>query len=1033
MPFALDWKLRVEYYIEGLKKRINKEIVPLKLEIATTYDLLELEEAKKLNFTLIENGTPWGEKWEYAWFRSSVNIPPIYKGKRIEVYFKCNETLVWVNGKLAGSTNRKHDYVLLTTCAEGGKRYELMFESYAGHGATPEHYCIVVPDEDPIPEPVKPQRTVPEASIITWNEQAYQLYMDIKMLYLASNAMDENSMRRNQMEKALEDVTCILKLEESEDIFNSSVEESIAFLKPYLEAHNGSTTPEMFCIGHGHLDIAWLWDIEVTKRKVLRTFSTALSMMKEYPEYKFLQSQPYLYTMVKEMYPELYIEIKKAIERGQWIADGAMWVESDTNLVSGESLIRQFMYGKRFFKEEFGLESKVLWLPDVFGYSGALPQIMKGCGVEYFSTHKIYKNFQGGTDFPYDTYQWEGIDGSKVIGHNHRIYNARTKPDWLLDRWNKCNQKKETKVMLYPYGWGDGGGGPARDHLEYLRRTKDFEGVPKTRQASLLEFFQELERVGLPDAKYVGELYYEAHRGVYTTQANVKKGNRKSELGLREIEMWHTVASAVNQGDYPKDEIETLWKKVLLNQFHDILPGSSIEKVYEVANREYMEILRDINILFHNGIDKVMTESDNTYTVFNSLSWVRDTYVVLPISNSRVSIEDEQGKMLSSQSIKYGDHIALLVQVPSIPPCGTKILRLVSDKATNMKQGVWIKGNILENDFLRVEINNYGEIVSLWDKEAIRELIPTDQKMNKLEMYQDQPTIFDAWEIEAAYKKNPVDLYEDVKIVPKHSGPLEVSISIKRTINNSVINQNIILRAGERKIDFECEVDWRETHKLLKVAFPADIQTDVARYEIQFGHIKRATHQNTAFEKARFEVSGHKWMDISEHNYGMTIINDCKYGWDVLDGIPRLTLLRSPIAPDKNADRGIHNFIYSVYVHNTPFDHNVVRQGYELNIPAKIKDGTIIDKMSKTLLSVDTPNIIVETIKKSEDGESIIVRMYEALKQTTRCKLKISLPIESISVCNMIEEQIEEIPLSKESIELRFRPFEVKTLQINLK
>ncbi len=1084
MSFTCDWKLRVEHYIQSLERRIVKEVIHLVLKMATTYDILSLEEAKKLDFNPVKPGVPWGREWEYAWFKTQVTIPDYCENQRLEIFLKCNETgksmsnesLVWINNIISGSSNKKHDYVLLTPRAKEGESFELMIESYAGHGnygPNTRHYCVHLPGADPVPKVASTQQVVPKATVVTWNEEAYQLYMDLMMLYLASQAMDEKSMRRNKIEKALEDVTCILDLEAEDEAFNKSVLKGMEFIAPLMNAHNGSTSPEMFCIGHSHLDVAWEWTIDVAKRKALRTFSTALRMMDEYPEYKFLQSQPYLYCLAAEYAPEMYEEIKKAVKRSQWVPDGAMWVESDTNLVSGESLIRQFLYGKRFFKGEFGIDSKVLWLPDVFGYSGALPQIMQGCGVKYFSTHKIYKNFQGGTDFPYDTYIWEGIDGSTVVAHNHYIYSAETKPDWLLARWNRCNQKKETEIMLYPYGWGDGGGGPVRDHLEYLRRADDFEGIPRTRQASLQEFFEELEKKGIPEnARYVGEIYYEAHRGVYTTHGDIKKANRKSELGLREAEMWCAATSVIRNKSYPKEKLEQLWKGVLLNQFHDILPGSSMDKVYKIANEEYREILKDVSALIGKAQNEFVKPSGDGYTIFNSLSWERDAYVVLHVDSEKVKVVDADGNIQPFQGVKHKKGHALLVRFTTLPPCGAKTFQVLPDETdtvnmtgtmtlampglddgtaaevtafaisesgggltedTTMKATtVSLNDNVMENEFLRVEFNSYGEITSLFDKEEQRELVKDSLSINRLEMYEDQPTIFDGWELERAYKKNPVDIYSDIEIHSLSAGPLEARIRVKRRINKSVFSQDIVLRAGERRVDFETEVEWWEDHKLLKVAFPVDIFTSSARYEIQFGHVCRDTHENTDFEKARFEVCGHRWMDISEHNYGFTILNDCKYGWDTLDGIPRLTLLRSPMVPDKSADRGHHSFTYSVFPHRKAFDHKVVRQGYELNVPVYATKGVIGNKDEFSLFSISAPNVVIETVKCSEKGSGLVVRMYEALRQRTCCKLWTGFNLKKAASCNMLEEEQEVLEISDGAIDLTFKPFEVKTVMLEV-
>lgn len=510
---------------------------------------------------------------------------------------------------------------------------------------------------------------------------------------------------------------------------------------------------------------------------------------------------------IKEHYPEVYEEIRRAVAAGQWIVDGSLWVECDTNLVSGESLIRQFLYGKRFIREEFGVDSRVMWLPDVFGYTGALPQIMKGCGVDYFSTHKIYWNYNGGTLFPYDTFMWEGIDGTAVLAHNHRDYNSETRPSSIIDRWNLVTWKGETDVLLYPFGWGDGGGGPTRDHLEYLRRLGDFEGVPRTRQAQLVEFFHEIERRGIPDARYVGELYFEAHRGVYTTQAQTKRGNRKSEFALRDAELWATLATLSGGAEYPADALESAWKQVLLNQFHDIIPGSSIGRVYEEANAGYAQVIQDVSNLSTASRRSLLSPTDRAYTVWNSLSWERDIYVQLRAVSGVVV--DGDGSLLEQQEVTYGDGRALLVKVPSVPACGARTVYVVDSSAKAVGQAlpdqqaevasvpkgasVTFDGDtgqfVLENEYLRLRIDQCGEITSLYDKEAARELTADGQSLNRLEMYQDQPAYYEAWDIDITYRDKRIALDDGGKVSIVAGGPLEVRLKVEREINKSSMVQ----------------------------------------------------------------------------------------------------------------------------------------------------------------------------------------------------------------------------------------------------
>jgi len=1048
MALTSDRRRRIEKYLDALKQRLITRVAPVEMEMAITYELLSPEEASGLSFVACPVGTQWGAQWQYGWFRGSAVLPKSVEGKRVEFLFRSGEAIVYVNRRLVGGINRGHATVLLSEQARAGERYDILVEAYAGHGPTPTSAGPVRDRESLIPQVPDAQQVFQEASIVVFDEEAYQLYMDLLTLYDSIGSMDENSLRRHKIEKSLLDATFIIDLEGDSKSYAESVRKAREFLRPILAATNGSTAPEMFCIGHAHIDVAWLWPLAQTIRKAGATFATALGLMKEYPEYRFLQSQPQLYAYVKEYYPEVFQEIKKAVASGQWIVDGGLWVECDTNLVGGESLIRQFLYGKRFMREEFGVDSKVMWLPDVFGYSAALPQIMKGCGVEYFSTHKIFWNYNGGTVFPYDTFIWEGIDGTTVLAHNHRNYNAETKPSSIIWRWNKAIRKEETDVLLYPFGWGDGGGGPTRDHLEFLRRLKDFEGVPRTRQSSLEEFFEEVERRGAPKSRYVGELYFEAHRGVYTSQARTKLLNRKSEFALRDAELWSALAAVANGRDYPAETLERLWKQVLLNQFHDILPGSSIGRVYEEANSGYARVINDAGSVSAASRNTFLRQNPAAYTVWNSLSWDRPIFVELPV-DSGIAV-DSQGNPLDQQVVTRSSGQVLLVRVPSVPALGArtvyvdpgtgaKRVDLAADATALMHSGgvsavfdSVAREYVLENEFLKLRVDSRGEITSLYDKEADRELAANGRTLNRMELYQDQPSEYDAWDIDISYKEKPIELDGSGNARLLASGPLEARLRVERRIHKSVMIQDIVLRSGERRVDFETEVDWDETHKLLKVAFPVDVHSVDARYEIQFGHIRRARHQNTEFEKARFEVSGHKWMDVSEAAYGVAILNDCKYGWDTLDGVPRLTLLRAPVAPDPNADRGRHVFKYALLPHNEPFGESVVRAGYELNAPAHVDSGELPGGMYGPAIVVSKANVIVETVKRSEDRTALVVRMYECLGQRTKCRVELGFGFAEAAECNLIEENRYPLLPNGRSIDLVFRPFEIKTVLLKI-
>ncbi|MDF1515779.1 MAG: glycoside hydrolase family 38 C-terminal domain-containing protein, partial [Anaerolineae bacterium] len=710
-------------------------------------------------------------------------------------------------------------------------------------------------------------------------------------------------------------------------------------LSPLLACVNGSTTPVMYGFGHSHIDVAWLWPLQETERKAGRTLATQLALMEQYHEFVFLQSQPHLYWMLQQRYPDIYERVKAAVQSGQLIAEGGTWVEPDTNISSGESLIRQFIHGKRFYQEEFGVDCELLWLPDVFGYSGALPQIMRGCGVKYFSTQKIFWAYHGGDPFPYNTFIWEGIDGSEVYVHLHRDYNARVDPENVIQRWNTRVQKDGFSTRLYPFGFGDGGGGPTRNHLEFARRLENLEGAPQFRMASPIQFFKDQDTAGWPENRYVGELYFQCHRGVYTSQAKTKKGNRKSEFALRRAEMWAVAAQALSGYTVPTEVLDTAWKTVLLNQFHDILPGSSIARVYEEAEAAYADVIATADATARDAALHVVEET-NAVTVFNDLGWSRHVLVSLPADYS--GVEDSSGDTFPVQH-QDGQVLAEVV----VPSCGWVTLR--NTEMVNTPNTITVSEHSLENAFMRVTFNDKGEISSLIDKQADQAELAAGL-CNSFAMYKDVPTLFDAWDIDSMYELLPVPLDEPATFEVISSGPLVATIRITRRLNNSQMSQEVSLRRASRSLEFKTTIDWQERHKLLKVKFPVNIHSNDAIHEIQFGHIRRPNHRSRPFDGDRFEVANQKWTALAQGNQGCAVLNDCKYGVNVLGNSINLTLLKSAMAPDMHADLGLQEFSYAFYIWTGSFaGSDLIHEAYALNCPVMVVPG---DAGTRSLFSV---------------------------------------------------------------------------------
>lgn len=1021
MRFPKEWTNRINRWLQTMPTLFYRQAGSMALEGFVTQEQLSVEEAAGRRFKPMRTGTPWGAKWEYGWFRATLTIPESLAGECVVMRADHHggESAIYVNGVNAGARDRTHKEIRLIRKAKGGETFHVMLESYAGHGPRP---CGGGPCPDgvqTVPEPPPAQCAVGMCSFGIWEEELYQLWLDMQTLNDLMNHMpDRDSLRVTALLEGLKDATLAVDLELPRTDMLKTVRKGRELLKPLLQARNGSTAPFMHAFGHSHIDVAWLWPLRETEAKCTRTFSTQLQLMEQYPEYKFLQSQPHLYQMVKDQYPALYARIQKAAAKGQWIADGGMWVEADTNITGGESLIRQFIHGKRFFRDEFGAISELMWLPDVFGYSGALPQIMAGCGIKYFSTQKIFWTYEGGDVFPHNYFWWEGIDGTRTLAYLHNDYNSETNPATLIHRWNDRVQKDASHTgRLLPFGHGDGGGGPTRDHLEYLRRTRDLEGCPTCYQEAPARFFTAHPPRNLPT--WVGELYFQAHRGTYTSQAKTKLGNRKSEFALREAELWGAVASIQTAYRYPLARADALWKSVLLNQFHDIIPGSSIQRVYEEAEAEYRHVISEAEKMAAASQAKLVAPDKNAVTLFNSLSWNREAVVELPATfRGAVTADGTPVELQKSGGKTYG-------WVCDIPACGW----LSVEKAASRPAGISalsVSTRHLENELIRITLNDAAELVSILDKESGREFAAG--ACNQFALYRDVPNSFDAWDICSMYELQPVPLKSKARIKVHAEGPLFVSLLVQKLIGTSALSQEIILRKGSKRLDFRTVVDWHESHKLLKVNFPVTVRAADALHEIQFGHVRRPTHASTNYDATRFEVCNHKWSALVEENRGAAVMNDCKYGINVRGNSINLTLLKSALAPDMQADKGRQEFTYAFYCWNGSFAQSgVIQSAYELNAPLTRAAGK---RETASLFTVTDPNIVIETVKPAEDGSGdVVVRLYEAARTSVVCEFTAALPCRKVVAVNMLEEEGETVTPVQGKIRLSFTPFEIKTLR----
>ncbi len=984
MNIGRQWSERLRIWAEQFPKHYYKKYAPLDVEYATAFEHLSYEQAQGLAYAPAPVGTRWGRKWEYGWFRTSVVIPQALAGKRVVFTLAtAPEMLVFVNGREAGSIDREHHHITLSRCAEAGARYEIVAECYAGHGVRNEGGGPVAFGEESVPEPPEFQVTVGESSFGEWNEAVFQAAMDYLTLYSLAKKLPERSLRLHKIVRGLKEFTYIADFELPEPQMTQSVTEARKALAPLLACKNGSTAPEFSIFGQSHIDLAWLWPVEETMRKAARTYGNQLALMEEYPEYKFLLCEPPIIEWLRELYPDVLRRVKERAAAGQIIPDGALWVEFDTNIPGGESLIRQIARGKRWFREEFGIESRVAWMPDTFGFNGALPQIMKKCGVPYFVTQKLIRQDPEAQPFPYNTFWWEGIDGSRVLAHTYKNCNADFSPGDMITRWETDRvQDEDIDGMMYPFGFGDGGGGATRHMLEIARRCADLEGAPRCRWEGPAAYF---ERLGDPENVFTGELYLAWHRGTLTSQAKTKRGIRKAEIALRRVEFAMAArmvcGKAVEQAW--KDELDGLWKTLLFNQFHDIAPGSSIARVHERAEAELAHVCEAAERL----IVRMMGEPSGDTMAYNHLSWPRTV--------RGVTIPAQGCARVPDRDINEGATAAYIAD-----------------------EGVYE----LKNGRLVCRFNDRGELISARIPGVGREYMSGSG--NRLLMYKDVNVGYDAWEIGRMYESMPVALDEPVRIAIEQTERGGCLI-VERKVSQSTLRQRIELCGG--RVDFVTEIDWQEKHKLLKAAFPVGVHAPETICEIQFGYVKRPTHRSYQTDKDRYEVSSQRYTALADGAGGAAVLNDSKYGVSVAGDEIRLTLLRAPMMPDMNADRGVQNFTYSLYPFAGQFEQSgVLREAVELNEPPVFAGEALA---LSGILVPDKENIVVETVKPADTAQNaLLVRAYEAMGMPTRTHFTAADAITRAVETDMLEENGKPVDLSA----VDFGPFEIRTFLLFL-
>jgi alpha-mannosidase len=968
----------------------------------------------------------------HVWFKTIFTIPGEFDGSALWLTIstqiddnhdmKNPQFLLFINGELIQGLDMHHREVLLCRSAKAGETLDIQLAAYTG--TIYSEFRLL-------------------ASIAEFLEPVHGLYYDLQTPLWALSRMDINDQPALNILTVLNNAINLIDFRKvySQNYFES-IEEARAYLgKALYEEMGGHDDVVATCIGHTHIDVAWLWTVAQTREKVARSFATVLKLMDEYPDYKFMSSQPQLYVFLKERYPELYAKVKNRVAEGRWEPEGGTWVEMDSNISSGESLVRQFMHGKRFFKEEFGVDNRILWLPDVFGYSAALPQICKRSGIDYFMTTKLSWNQYN--KIPCDTLRWRGIDGSEVfthfistlgvgqnVEHYFTTYNGVLHPDAIMGGWKRYQQKDINNDILIAFGYGDGGGGPTRAMLETGdRMKKGVAGIPKVRQAFARTYFEELEARVKGNKRlpvWVGELYFEYHRGTYTSMGRNKRSNRKNELRLMDLELLGVMGADAGLA-YPVDALDALWKTLLLNQFHDILPGSSIKEVYDVTKIEYEQMQETAEALLTERITALAKQGDSA-VLFNTLDGTRDDLVLIPgIDGSLLAGPD--GQKYPLQQTKDG----ALAFVKGIPSKGYQSYKVLTEDSAatgaSCPDCLTINEDGIETPYYIVKFDSAGNIIGLFDKAANRQVLKPGGKGNLLRLFEDKPMNFDNWDIDGFYSEKFWDVVELSSMEWVERGPVRATLHISREFSNSVIEQDIHFYAEHPRIDFSTKVDWQESQHLLKALFEVEINTDEATFDIQFGNVTRKTHKNTSWDQARFESCAHKWMDVSESGWGIALLNDCKYGHSVDDGVMGLTLLKAGTDPWPETDREEHVFTYALLPHTGNWrEADVHGHGSRMNQPVLVQKG--MDGLRFSFAGCDAKGVIIETVKQAETGSGTVLRVYENQNARTEAAVRLHKAPRRVTGCDLMENKEAEAALTGNEFSFTIRPYEIKTFLV---
>ncbi|MFF2043801.1 alpha-mannosidase [Kitasatospora sp. NPDC058170] len=993
---------------ERIRPAIHPESVPLEVGIWTAPgEPVPVAEGLAAPRTPIAVGEAWGAPWGTSWITVTGTVPEAWAGRTVEALidlgfdanmpgFQCEGLVYRPDGTPVKGLNPQNQWVRIAAPAAGGERVELHVEAASNPVILDYHPFLPTTLGDKETAGDRPQYKLERMDLAVFDETVWQLVMDLEVLGELMAELPVDGARRWDVLRAVERALDAVDLQD----VNGTAAAARSHLAEVLAAPAVPSAHRISAVGHAHIDSAWLWPLRETVRKVARTTANMTALLEDEPDFVYTMSQAQQFAWIKEHRPEVYARVKKAVAEGRFVPAGGMWVESDTNMPSSEAMARQFVHGKRFFLEEFGVDNQEAWLPDTFGFTGGLPQIIRNAGSKWLLTQKI--SWSQVNKFPHHTFQWEGIDGTRIFTHFPPVdtYNCSMKGSEIAHAARNFKDKGVARHSIAPTGWGDGGGGTTREMIAKAARLRDLEGSATVVWERPAEFFEKAQAEYPQPPVWVGELYLELHRATLTSQARTKQGNRRSENLLREAELWCATAALRTGLAYPYEELDRIWKTVLLHQFHDILPGSSIAWVHREAEQTYAGVAAELDALIDRAQQALAGDAaGGRELVFNA-----------------------------------APHTRSAVPAGGAAPAGPAVRDCV---VTARPQG----GFVLGNGLLDVTVDGDGLVVSVVDLADGRETVAPGARANLLQLHPDFPNMWDAWDVDQFYRNTVTDLTAADEVAVAASSADAVAVRVARSFGSSTVVQTLTLRAGAKRLDIDTEVDWHETEKFLKAAFPLDVHTERYAAETQFGHLYRPTHTNTSWEAAKFEACNHRFVHLDEPGWGVALVTASTYGHDVTrtvreqDGgtttTVRFSLLRAPRFPDPQTDQGLHRFRHALVPGAAIGD--AVREGYRISLPERRVTGSAASV--PPLVAVDNDALVVSAVKLADDGSGdLVVRVYEAHGGRARGRLVLSFPLAGAVPCDLLERPWDgtrgEVVAAEDGVELGLRQFELVTLRL---